>query len=155
MNAQNETWFTRNKESILGIAVAVLILNIVLFLFVPNASVVSFDAQTPAYDAGDASFSELHTLTLNGTRKAHVLKSDTFSGTISVDGSEPVELTLVRENGRWVGELPEQSPVRAIYSARDFSKLVLILAGDEDRFLAPDAQSARAAQLLLRSYRSE
>ena len=155
MNPQEENWFSRNKEAILGIAVAVLVLNIVLFLFVPTNYSVSVDTETSAYDAQDAAFQEPHTLTLTGTRSAYVLKPDLFSGEISLDGASPVHLELVRENGRWVGTIPEQSPVSAVYAARDFQKLVLVLSADEDHFLAPEARNARAAQVMLHSYLSE
>lgn len=155
MNPQDENWFSRNKEAILGIAVAVLVLNIVLFLFVPTNYPVSVDVETFAYDAHDASFQEQHTLTLTGIRSAYVLKPDLFSGEISLDGASPVRLELTRENGRWVGTLPEHSPVSAFYAARDFQKLVLVLSENDNHFLAPEARNARAAQVMLDSYLSE
>ena len=128
MGEENKNWFARHRTAVFGIAVAVLILNLVVLVAVPT--------QTN---------SVLHSNLFHGTL--------TISG---LDGmEEPYTLTLTREDGAWHGLSGEAS---ILFSAgKEMDTLLIVLQGSQDvgadvHFLAPGAASRSAALTRLYTY---
>ncbi len=152
MNPESENWFAKHRNLVFGAAVVVLILNLALLLVTPNVKVVTIEEETPEYCTEDLTAGITHTLMLNGTLRRTVFSAATFVGTLSIDGSEPFTLQFVRRDGSWAGKIPDSAPVSAVFAGKGFDEIVLILADDTTRFLAPGAVNARAAHVRLRSY---
>ena len=145
MGEENKNWFARHRTAVFGIAVAVLILNLVVMVVVPTQTPVELSQTVTEYALDDEAFAQTHTLTLTGTL--------TISG---LDGmEEPYTLTLTRENGAWHGLSGEAS---ILFSAgKEMDTLLIVLQGSQDvgadvHFLAPGAASRSAALTRLYTY---
>ena len=53
---EHKNWFARNKGFVFGFAVAVAILNIVIFVLMPQQTPISIDETVTEYVCGDESF---------------------------------------------------------------------------------------------------
>ena len=65
---EHKNWFARNKGFVFGFAVAVAILNIVIFVLMPQQTPIRIDETVTEYVCGDESFAAEHTIQLTGTR---------------------------------------------------------------------------------------
>lgn len=103
MGEENKNWFARHRTAVFGIAVAVLILNLVVLVAVPTQTPVELSQTVTEYALADEAFAQAHTLTLTGTLTKSVLHSNLFHGTLTISGldgmEEPYTLTLTREDG--------------------------------------------------------
>ena len=144
MGEENKNWFARHRTAVFGIAVAVLILNLVVLVAVPTQTPVELSQTVTEYALADEAFAQAHTLTLTGTLTKSVLHSNLFHGTLTISGldgmEEPYTLTLTREDGAWHGLSGE-----------------IVLQGSQDvgadvHFLAPGAASRSAALTRLYTY---
>ena len=104
---EHKNWFARNKGFVFGFAVAVAILNIVIFVLMPQQTPISIDETVTEYVCGDESFAAEHTIQLTGTLTRSMLAKPLFLGTLRISGvdalAEPVTLRLERQDGRWTG----------------------------------------------------
>lgn len=104
---EHKNWFARNKGFVFGFAVAVAILNIVIFVLMPQQTPISIDETVTEYVCGDDSFAAEHTIQLTGTLTRSMLAKPLFLGTLRISGvdalAEPVTLRLERQDGRWTG----------------------------------------------------
>ena len=64
---EHKNWFARNKGFVFGFAVAVAILNIVIFVLMPQQTSIRIDETVTEYVCGDDSFAAEHTIQLTGT----------------------------------------------------------------------------------------
>lgn len=159
MGEENKNWFARHRTAVFGIAVVVLILNLVVLVVVPTQTAVELSQTVTEYALDDEAFAQTHTLTLTGTLTESMLHSSLFHGTLTISGldgmEEPYTLTLTRENGAWHG-LPDDAPI-GFSAGKDMDALLLVLPGSQDaeagvRFLAPGAGSRSAALTRLYTY---
>lgn len=67
MGEENKNWFARHRTAVLGIAIAVLILNLVVLVVVPTQTPVELSQTVTEYVLDDEAFAQTHTLTLTGT----------------------------------------------------------------------------------------
>ena len=104
---EHKNWFARNKGFVFGFAVAVAILNIVIFVLMPQQTPIRIDETVTEYVCGDESFAAEHTIQLTGTLTRSMLAKPLFLGTLRISGvdalAEPVTLRLERQDGRWTG----------------------------------------------------
>lgn len=107
MMGEHKNWFARNKGFVFGFAVAVAILNIVIFVLMPQQTPIRIDETVTEYVCGDDSFAAEHTIQLTGTLTRSMLAKPLFLGTLRISGvdalAEPVTLRLERQDGRWTG----------------------------------------------------
>ena len=66
MGEENKNWFARHRTAVLGIAIAVLILNLVVLVAVPTQTPVELSQTVTEYALADEAFAQAHTLTLTG-----------------------------------------------------------------------------------------
>lgn len=162
MRQENNNWFARHRTAVLGIAIVVLILNVVLLVIVPTQTTIQFDQPVIEYAVDDDSFEQTHTLTLTGTLTKRAFASSTFSGTLRISGiaelEQPISVELVRENARWhwVAEAPDG--LYALDAGKDFGEIVITLCptsgfdANTAHFFAPTASHRRAALVQWSSY---
>ena len=105
MNEESNNIFGRHRNLIFGFAVVILILNIALFVLVPQQTPVEINETVTEYAADDENFAVEHTVQLTGTLTKSMIAKNTFEGTIwmsDVDGLDaPLGVHLTREDGRW------------------------------------------------------
>ena len=152
MGEENKNWFARHRTAVFGIAVAVLILNLVVLVAVPTQTPVELSQTVTEYALADEAFAQAHTLTLTGTLTKSVLHSNLFHGTLTISGldgmEEPYTLTLTREDGAWHGLSGEASILFSAGKEMDTLQDV----GADVHFLAPGAASRSAALTRLYTY---
>lgn len=162
MRQENNNWFARHRTAVFGIAVAVLILNVVLLLVVPSQTPIQLDQRVIEYAVDDESFAQEHTLRLDGTLTSAAFSSSTFTGTLSISGvpglEQPVSVYLIREDARWQWASDIPSGLHRIDAGKTFDELVITLCPAEGfdaetaHFFAPAAAHRRAALVQLSSY---
>ena len=157
MGEENHNWFARHRTAVLGIAIAVLILNIVVMAVVPTQTPAALSQTVTEYALNDETLAQPHTLTLDGTLTKSMLRKSLFHGTLTISGvsgmEQPYELLLTRENGAWTGL--SGAPLSGLSAGKEMDELLIILADDPDtgvRFLAPGAGSRQAALTRLYTY---
>ena len=77
---EHKNWFARNKGFVFGFAVAVAILNIVIFVLMPQQTPIRIDETVTEYVCGDDSFAAEHTIQLTGTLTRSMLAKPLFLG---------------------------------------------------------------------------
>ena len=86
MGEENKNWFARHRTAVFGIALAVLILNIIVLAIVPTQTPVELSQTVTEYALDDEAFAQEHTLTLTGTLTKSMLHKNMFHGTLTVSG---------------------------------------------------------------------
>ena len=145
MGEENKNWFARHRTAVLGIAIAVLILNLVVLVVVPTQTPVELSQTVTEYALDDEAFAQTHTLTLTGTLTKSMLHKSLFHG-------------LTREDGKWVGL--SDAPFSSISAGKDMDELLIVLQSGQDagtepgsvHFLAPDTGNRHAALVRLYTY---
>ena len=125
MGEENKNWFARHRTAVFGIAVAVLILNLVVLVAVPTQTPVELSQTVTEYALADEAFAQAHTL------------------------------TLTREDGAWHGLSGEASILFSAGKEMDTLLIVLQGSQDvgaDVHFLAPGAASRSAALTRLYTY---
>ena len=61
MGEENKNWFARHRTAVFGIAVAVLILNLVVLVAVPTQTPVELSQTVTEYALADEAFAQAHT----------------------------------------------------------------------------------------------
>lgn len=162
MGEENKNWFARHRTAVLGIAIAVLILNLVVLVVVPTQTPVELSQTVTEYALDDEVFAQTHTLTLTGTLTKSMLHKSLFHGTLTVSGidgmEQPYMLMLTREDGKWVGL--SDAPFSSISAGKDMDELLIVLQSGQDagtelgsvHFLAPDTGNRHAALVRLYTY---
>lgn len=151
MGEENKNWFARHRTAVFGIALAVLILNIVVLAIVPTQTPVELSQTVTEYALDDEAFAQEHTLTLTGTLTKSMLHKNMFHGTLTVSGvsgmEQPYSLLLTREDSRWTGL--SDAPISGLSAGKDMDELLIVLPDGLDtgavHFLAPGAGSRHAA----------
>ena len=87
---EHKNWFARNKGFVFGFAVAVAILNIVIFVLMPQQTPIRIDETVTEYVCGDESFAAEHTIQLTGTLTRSMLAKPLFLGTLRISGVDAV-----------------------------------------------------------------
>ena len=158
MGEENKNWFARHRTAVLGIAIAVLILNVVVLAVVPTQTPVELSQTVTEYALDDEAFAQPHTLTLTGTLTKSMLHKSLFHGTLTISGvsgmEQPYALLLTREDGAWTGL--SDAPISSFSAGKDMDELLIVLPDGLDtgavHFLAPGAGSRQAAQTRLYTY---
>ena len=155
---EHKNWFARNKGFVFGFAVAVAILNIVIFVLMPQQTPIRIDETVTEYVCGDDSFAAEHTIQLTGTLTRSMLAKPLFLGTLRISGvdalAEPVTLRLERQDAYGQPLVWQQYGVLSIDADKDLGELLIRLTPDEaqQHFLAPGAASRPAAMTRLYTY---
>ena len=89
---EHKNWFARNKGFVFGFAVAVAILNIVIFVLMPQQTPIRIDETVTEYVCGDESFAAEHTIQLTGTLTRSMLAKPLFLGTLRISGVDALEI---------------------------------------------------------------
>lgn len=180
MNEESNNIFGRHRNLIFGFAVVILILNIALFVLVPQQTPIEINETVTEYAADDESFAVEHTLQLTGTLTKSMIAKNTFEGTIwmsGVDGLDtPLAMHLTREDGRWSGYFTDEhgqptgasSDLAEINAGKNFDDIVIIFWDTREQkedggisasfdaatahFAAVGAANRRVALTLFRSY---
>lgn len=160
---EHDIWgWSRHPTAVLGIAIAVLILNLVVLVVVPTQTPVELSQTVTEYALDDEAFAQTHTLTLTGTLTKSMLHKSLFHGTLTVSGidgmEQPYMLMLTREDGKWVGL--SDAPFSSISAGKDMDELLIVLQSGQDagtepgsvHFLAPDTGNRHAALVRLYTY---
>lgn len=157
MGEENKNWFARHRTAVFGIALAVLILNIIVLAIVPTQTPVELSQTVTEYALDDEAFAQEHTLTLTGTLTKSMLHKSLFHGTLTISGvsgmEQPYALLLTREDGRWTGL--SDAPISGLSAGKDMDELLIVLPHGQDtdvHFLAPGAGSRQAALTRLYTY---
>lgn len=157
MGEENKNWFARHRTVVFGIALAVLILNIIVLAIVPTQTPVELSQTVTEYALDDEAFAQEHTLTLTGTLTKSMLHKSLFHGTLTVSGvsgmEQPYSLLLTREDGAWTGL--SDAPISSFSAGKDMDELLIVLPHGQDTdvyFLAPGAGSRQAALTRLYTY---
>ena len=157
MGEENKNWFARHRTAVFGIAIAVLILNLVVLVVVPTQTAVELSQTVTEYALADEALAQPHTLTLTGTLTKSMLHKSVFHGTLTISGvsgmEQPYELLLTRENGAWTGL--SDAPLSGLSAGKEMGELLIVLSDGPDadvRFLAPGAGSRQAALTRLYTY---
>ena len=157
MGEENKNWFARHRTAVFGIALAVLILNIIVLAIVPTQTPVELSQTVTEYALDDEAFAQEHTLTLTGTLTKSMLHKNMFHGTLTVSGvsgmEQPYSLLLTREDGAWTGL--SDAPISSFSAGKDMDELLIVLPHGQDtdvHFLAPGAGSRQAALPRLYTY---
>ena len=162
MGEENKNWFARHRTAVLGIAIAVLILNVVVLAVVPTQTPVELSQTVTAYALDDEAFAQPYTLTLSGTLTKSMLHKSLFHGTLTISGADGMEqlysLMLTREDGEW-RSLSDATSISGFSAGKDMEELLILLpesqgadAGAGVRFLAPGAGTRHAALTRLYTY---
>jgi len=180
MNEESNNIFGRHRNLIFGFAVVILILNIALFVLVPQQTPVEINETVTEYAADDENFAVEHTVQLTGTLTKSMIAKNTFEGTIwmsDVDGLDaPLGVHLTREDGRWHGYFTDESgqpqgassDLAEINAGKDFDDIVITFWDAREQkedggisasydagaahFAAVGAANRRVALTLFRSY---
>lgn len=163
MGEENKNWFARHRTAVLGIAIAVLILNVVVLAVVPTQTPVELSQTVTAYALDNEAFAQPYTLSLSGTLTKSMLHKSLFHGTLTVSGADsagqPYTLLLTREDGEWHG-LSDDAPISGFSAGKDMDTLLILLPDGRDTdtetagvyFLAPGAGTRQAALTRLYTY---
>ena len=92
---EHKNWFARNKGFVFGFAVAVAILNIVIFVLMPQQTPIRIDETVTEYVCGDESFAAEHTIQLTGTLTRSMLSKPT--GGVSGPAIHAIAVRMVWE----------------------------------------------------------
>ena len=112
---EHKNWFARNKGFVFGFAVAVAILNIVIFVLMPQQTPIRIDETVTEYVCGDESFAAEHTIQLTGTLTRSMLAKPLFLGTLRISG---VDALAARLDAIWrIVHRRGQGPRRASHPA--------------------------------------
>ena len=165
---EKKNWFARNRGFVFGFAVAVAILNILIFILVPQQTPVSVDQRVMEYALDDEDFAAAHTFTLTGTLTKSVIAKPSFTGTLCISGldglEEPVTLRLERDDGRWNAWFQDdygqplslvQFGLYAFDADKTLDNLLVFLFPMEEasgHFLAPGAVNRHVALTRLYDY---
>lgn len=157
MGEENKNWFARHRTAVFGIALAVLILNIIVLAIVPTQTPFELSQTVTEYALDDEAFAQEHTLTLTGTLTKSMLHKSLFHGTLTISGvsgmEQPYSLLLTREDGAWTGL--SDAPISGLSAGKDMDELLIVLPHGQDtdvHFLAPGAGSRQAALTRLYTY---
>ena len=163
MGEENKNWFARHRTAVLGIAIAVLILNVVVLAVVPTQTPVELSQTVTAYALDDEAFAQPYTLTLSGTLTKSMLHKSLFHGTLTLSGADgagqPYTLMLTREDGEW-RSLSDVTPIGGFSAGKDMDELLILLPDGQSTdagasgvyFLAPGAATRQAALTRLYTY---
>ena len=165
MLGKEENWFQRHRGFILGFAIAVVLLNIVLFILLPSETAVVSNGTGMEYSTGDASFAAGHEVQLTGTLIKAAFRPSAFAGELHIDG-DAWSLYGTHDESGWRMELQpsEQNNGNAectlldVRGDRDLTEIVLLLEGggaDDVRFLTLSAGNRTAALRQLQSWYPE
>lgn len=163
---EKKSWFSRNRGFVFGFAVAIAILNILLFVLLPQQTSIAIDQTVTEYAYNDETFSAEHTFQLTGTLTTSVLFKPAFSGTLCISGmdalAEPVTLRMERRDGRWnawvldeAGQplgLPDFGLASFDADKTLDNLLVCLFPMDNGHFLAPGAVNRYVAVTRLYDY---
>ena len=152
MGEENKNWFARHRTAVLGIAIAVLILNVVVLAVVPTQTPVELSQTVTEYALDDEAFAQPHTLTLTGTLTKSMLHKSLFHGTLTISGvsgmEQPYALLLTREDGAWTG-LSADAPISSFSAGKDMDDVLIVLPDGREagavHFFAPGAATRHAA----------
>ena len=168
MGEENKNWFARHRTAVLGIAIAVLILNLVVMAVVPTQTPVALSQTVTEYALDDEAFARPHTFTLTGTLTKSVVVKPSFTGTLCITGldalDEPVALRLERRDGRWEAWFQDAAGqplglsgfgLASFDADKTLDSILVCLAaadGEALRFLAPGMGNRHAALTRLYTY---
>ena len=165
MLGKEENWFQKHRGFILGFAIAVVLLNIVLFILLPSETAVVSNGTGTEYSTSDAALATEHEVQLTGTLIKAAFRPSAFAGELHIDG-DAWSLYGTHDESGWSMELQptEQSDGNAectlldVRGDRDLTTVVLLLEGDgadDVRFLAFSAGNRTAALRQLQSWYPE
>lgn len=167
MRNENRNWFSRNRGFVFGFAVAILLLNLVIFALVPQQTSIFFDETVMEYWLEDETVAIPHTVQLTGTLSQSMFSKPVFDGTLCVSGidalASPVRLQLTRKDGRWDANfyddngqalVPAQYGLASLDADKELAEPVLCLLPNTQHtgFLAPGALNRTVALTRLYSY---
>lgn len=139
----------KRSKTLLTIAGVLIVLNVLIFLFVPTQRNISYDEDAIIYSVADEGYEKPCHVTLEGALTQSVLLKDSFYGTLYITGvpgmDEKMTLRLTRQNGAWEGYLYDwagQSLATGIWdveATKDFEHITIAFAttfevsGDQTR----------------------
>ena len=94
-------------KTLLTIAGFLIAMNVVLFLFLPTQTTISYDADAVIYSVSDESYEKTCHVRIEGYLTQSVLLTDTVQAEFYITDvpgmSEDMTINLKREDGRWKG----------------------------------------------------
>ena len=145
MREQEEGFFSRHRKLFFGFAVVVLLINIILYLLVPQQTTVRYSGTVTEYSLTDSSFAQEHDVCIDGSFMDSILLEDAFDGSFAVSGLKRTErsdrVRLQRDGQLWrvyaqdeAGQ-PLGTDIAAVRYDRE-DDIWLIGLQDADHFLA-------------------
>ena len=126
------------SKTLLAIAGFLVAMNIVLFLFIPTQTTISYDTDAIIYSVADESFEKPCHVTIKGHLTQSVLLTDTFEGAFYITDvpglEEDMTLHLERKNGSWEGAVhdsagqPVATGVWDVEATKDFAHITIAFA---------------------------
>ena len=105
MRDREENFFTKHQKLFFVLAIVVVLLNIGIYLIVPQQRSVQYTGTVTEYSLADSSFAAEHDVTIDGIFMDSILLEDTFEGTFAVSGLEKTETSdgayLQRDGQLW------------------------------------------------------
>ena len=161
MLGKEENWFQKHRGFILGFAIAVVLLNIALFILLPSETAVVSSGTGVEYSTADEAFAAEHEVQLSGTLVKAAFRPSAFAGELHIDGAAWALYGTHDESG-WKMEIQpseqgSSDPGCALLDVRgdrDLTTVVLLLEGDgadDVRFLSLAAGNRAAALRQLQS----
>ena len=169
MQEREGGFFTKHQKLIFWLAVIVVLVNIGIYLLVPQQKTVQFSGTVTEFSLTDSSFALDHDVVIDGYFLNSALLEDLFEGTFAVSGLEKTEVSdraylqqdghLWRVYGRDEAGQPFSTGIAAVRYDKE-NDVWLISLNDPDHFLAvgiPTRQAAcwRYAEAFGLSYKPE
>ena len=128
----------KRSKTLLTIAGVLIVLNVLIFLFVPTQTEIFYDEDAIIYSVSDEAYEKTCHVTLSGALTQSVLLKDSFYGKLYItdvpgmDGD--MTLRLTRQNGAWEGYLYDwagqiiSTGVWDIEAEKDFTHITVAFA---------------------------
>ena len=127
----------RNR-TLLTIAAVLVALNVLIFLFIPTQTTISYDEDAVIYSVSDESYEKTCHVRIEGYLTQSVLLTDTVQAEFYITDvpgmSDDMTINLKREDGRWKGAVldaygqPVETGIWDVEATKDFQHITVAFA---------------------------
>ena len=125
-------------KTLLTIAGFLIAMNVVLFLFIPTQTTISYDADAVIYSVSDESYEKTCHVRIEGYLTQSVLLTNTVQAEFYITDvpgmSDDMTINLKREDGRWKGAAldaygqPVETGIWDVEGTKDFQHITVAFA---------------------------
>ena len=135
---KEKSWFQRHNTFFFVLALVVLVLNLVIWIFVPLKGTLRLETTAMEYSVSDESYAKERKIVIDGLLTQSVIYPDTFVGKFDIifEEDEPAQdltVHLTRKDGKWQGHYEDaygQAITTRVYdieATKDFEKFTIAL----------------------------